>query len=81
MNPYQGMLCLWHPHATQNSEPVVSIVTKVHGNGRVDLLTWPHSGGESVRKKNLRHVSDPIFDTSPKLADREGGWKEIVLPK
>jgi hypothetical protein len=77
MNMYVGMTCLYHYAANETKEPSVAFVTHVHGSGRVDLAIVPHSGGEFVRKKNVRHIDDPIFTTRPQLALREGAWENV----
>lgn len=71
---YIGKTVLWYTGADPSTTPHVCFVTKIHGNGRVDLIGWTASGGDALRHRNVRHISDPALKDNPVIAHREGAW-------
>lgn len=72
--PRVGDRVCFYESADRVDPPPYAFVVKYEGQGMLTLHIWPSNARDPVKKKNVRHITDPKLREFPAAAKREGCW-------
>lgn len=72
-----GDTCVWYQHGDRANQPSAAIVTKIGGNGAVDLQVFVVGAAGTLHKRNVYWIDSDILKDKPQAAVSFGAWDYV----